>query len=70
MSVDAIQWPQLLQHVGLFAVLVTISSVVYNGLRRENVAEIVRIGLTRAAYFIAVSLLVFGGGFLLLAQWL
>ena len=70
MSVGAIDWPQLLQHVGLFASLVTITSVVYNGLRRDRVVDIVRIGLARAAFFIGASLLVFGGGFLLLAQWL
>lgn len=60
----------LLQHVGLFVLLVLIVSVVYNGLRRERVSEIVRIGLRRGLFFVLVSLLVFGGGGYLLAQWL
>ena len=60
----------LLEHVGLFVLLVLIVSVVYNGLRRDRVSEIVRIGLRRGVFFILVSLLVFGGGGYLLAQWL
>ena len=60
----------LFQHVGLFVLLVLIVSVVYNGLRRERVSEIVRVGLKRGLFFILVSLLVFGGGGYLLAQWL
>ena len=60
----------LFQHVGLFALLVLIVSVVYNGLRREDVKEIVRIGLRRGLFFVLVSLLVFGAGGYLLAQWL
>jgi hypothetical protein len=60
----------LFQHVGLFVLLVLIVSVVYNGLRRERVSEIVRVGLQRGLFFILVSLLVFGGGGYLLAQWL
>jgi hypothetical protein len=60
----------LFQHVGLFILLVLIVSVVYNGLRRERVSEIVRVGLQRGLFFILVSLLVFGGGGYLLAQWL
>jgi hypothetical protein len=60
----------LFQHVGLFVLLVLIVSVVYNGLRRENVAEIVKVGLQRGLFFVLVSLLVFGAGGYLLAQWL
>ena len=60
----------LFQHVGLFVLLVLIVSVVYNGLRRENVKEIVKVGLQRGLFFILVSLLVFGAGGYLLAQWL
>lgn len=60
----------LLQHVGLFVLLVLIVSVVYNGLRREDVKEIVKIGLRRGLFFVLVSLLVFGAGGYLLAQWL
>lgn len=60
----------LLQHVGLFVLLVLIVSVVYNGLRREDVKEIVKVGLRRGLFFVLVSLLVFGAGGYLLAQWL
>jgi hypothetical protein len=60
----------LFEHVGLFVLLVLIVSVVYNGLRRERVSEIVRVGLQRGLFFILVSLIVFGGGGYLLAQWL
>jgi hypothetical protein len=60
----------LFQHVGLFVLLVLIVSVVYNGLRRERVSEIVRVGIQRGLFFVLVSLLVFGGGGYLLAQWL
>jgi hypothetical protein len=70
MNLLEVNWTPLIQHVGLFAVLVVAVSVVYNGLRREDVGEIVRIGLARATFFIVASLAVFGGGFLLLAQWL
>jgi len=34
------------------------------------VSEIVRVGLQRGLFFILVSLIVFGGGGYLLAQWL
>lgn len=64
------KFEQLWQHVGLFVLLVLIVSVVYNGLRREDVREIVRIGLRRGLFFVLVSLLVFGAGGYLLAQWL
>lgn len=60
----------LCQHVGLFVLLVLIVSVVYNGLRREDVKEIVKVGLQRGLFFVLVSLLVFGAGGYLLAQWL
>jgi len=60
----------LFEHVGLFVLLVLIVSVVYNGLRRERVSEIVRVGLQRGLFFVLVSLIVFGGGGYLLAQWL
>jgi Na+/H+ antiporter NhaC len=60
----------LAQHVGLFVLLVLIVSVVYNGLRREDVHEIVKVGLKRGVFFVLVSLLVFGAGGYLLAQWL
>ena len=65
-----IHWQPLLQHIGLFALLVTLVSVVYNGMRREDVAEIVRVGLQRAAFFVSMSLVVFGIGGYLLAAWL
>jgi len=52
-----IRWEALLQHVALFAILVIVSTVVYHGLRRENVKEIILSGLARALFFIAVSLL-------------
>ena len=60
----------LMQHLGLFVLLVLIVSIVYNGLRREQVAEIVKVGLRRGLFFVLVSLLVFGAGGYLLAQWL
>ena len=60
----------LFEHVGLFVLLVLIVSVVYNGLRRERVSEIVRVGLQRGLFFVLVSLIIFGGGGYLLAQWL
>ena len=60
----------LAEHLALFVLLVLIVSVVYNGLRRENVREIVRTGLRRGLVFALVSLFVFGGGGYLLAQWL
>lgn len=60
----------LLQHLALFALLVLIVSVVYNGLRREGVGDIVRTGLKRGLFFVLVSLLVFGVGGYVLAQWL
>ena len=66
----SIRWVMLLQHVGLFALLVTLVSVVYNGLRSDNVAEIVKVGLRRAGFFVGMSLAVFGIGGFLLAAWL
>ena len=60
----------LLEHVALLFLLVLLVSVVYNGLRRENVGEIVRTGLKRGFLFALVSLMVFGLGGFLLAQWL
>ena len=64
------RWGELLEHLGLFALLVTLTSVVYNGLRREKVAEIIAVGLRRAAFFIVVSLMIFGVGGYALANWL
>lgn len=61
---------ELVKHLALFALLVLIVSVVYNGLRRENVRDIVRIGLKKGLVFAFVSLLVFGLGGTLLAAWL
>ena len=66
----AIQWEALAVHLGLFVLMVTICSVVYAGLRREDVKEIVRVGLSRAAFFVIVSLVIFGVGGYLLAEWL
>jgi len=60
----------LAEHVALFVLLVLLVSVVYNGLRREDVKEIVRTGLKRGLVFALVSLFVFGFGGYLLAQWL
>jgi hypothetical protein len=65
-----IEWAPLLTHLGLFALLVICSTVVYNGLRRENVGEIVRIGLRRSAYYVTFGIVVFGLGLLLVAEWL
>ena len=61
---------ELIEHVALLFLLVLLVSVVYNGLRRENVKEIVRTGLKRGLVFALVSLFVFGFGGYLLAQWL
>ena len=66
----SVRWQALTEHLLLFVLLVTIISVVYNGLRRENVAEILRVGLARSAFFVVVSLVVFGLGGFLLAEWL
>ena len=60
----------LVEHLALLFLLVLIVSVVYNGLRREAVGEIVRTGIKRGLVFALVSLFVFGGGGYLLAQWL
>ena len=60
----------LAEHLALFVLLVLLVSVVYNGLRREDVKEIVRTGLKRGLVFALVSLFVFGFGGYLLAQWL
>ena len=61
---------ELIEHVALLFLLVLLVSVVYNGLRRENVKEIVRTGLKRGFVFALVSLFVFGFGGYVLAQWL
>jgi len=66
----AIRWGPLLENLALFTVLVTVSTVVYHGLRREGVKEILVIGLSRSAVFIGLSLLVFGVGGYLIAEWL
>jgi len=60
----------LLEHVGLFVLMVTICSVVYSGLRREGVRDIVLLGLRRALFFVVVCLLLFGVGGYLIANWL
>jgi hypothetical protein len=60
----------LFEHVALLFLLVLLVSVVYNGLRRDDVSEIVRTGLRRGFVFALVSLFVFGFGGFLLAQWL
>lgn len=60
----------LLQHLALFAFLVVCVTIVYQGLRRESVKEIVLVGLARSAFFILASLAVFGLGGYLLAEWL
>ncbi len=65
-----VRWEPLLQHLALFVLLVTLVSLVYNGLRRESVGEIVRVGLQRAAFFSVLSILIFGIGGWLLAEWL
>jgi hypothetical protein len=65
-----VQTAAVLEHVALLFLLVLIVSVVYNGLRREDVGEIVRTGIRRGLVFALVSLFVFGGGGYLLAQWL
>ena len=66
-----IRWDPLLQHIVQFAILVICSTVVYHGLRRENVKEIVVVGLMRSAFFIVGGLLLFGvGGYLLTDWWL
>lgn len=65
-----IQFGPLLEHIGWFVLLVLLVSVVYNGLRRENVGEIVRVGLKRGLVFALMSLLIFGIGGYLLAEWL
>ena len=66
----SVQTAALLEHLALLFLLVLIVSVVYNGLRREAVGEIVRTGIKRGLVFALVSLFVFGGGGYLLAQWL
>ena len=65
-----VSWGPLVEHVVLFAILVTVSTVVYHGLRRENVREILVVGVSRALFFIVVSLLIFGVGGYLVAEWL
>ncbi len=60
----------LAEHVLWFVLLVLLVSVVYNGLRRDNVGEIIRVGLRRGIVFALMSLLVFGIGGYLLAEWL
>ena len=65
-----VNWGPLFEHVILFAILVTVSTVVYHGLRRESVREILTVGLSRALYFIVVSLLIFGAGGFIVAEWL
>jgi hypothetical protein len=66
----SVQTAALLEHLALLFLLALIVSVVYNGLRREAVGEIVRTGIKRGLVFALVSLFVFGGGGYLLAQWL
>jgi hypothetical protein len=65
-----VQTGPLFEHVALLVLLVLLVSIVYNGLRREDVGEIVKTGLKRGFLFALVSLFVFGFGGYLLAQWL
>jgi len=66
----SVQTGPLVEHVALLFLLVLLVSIVYNGLRREDVGEIVKAGLKRGLLFALVSLFVFGFGGYLLAQWL
>lgn len=65
-----LQLGDLLEHLGWFTLLVLMVSVVYNGLRRDDVAEIVKVGLRRGFLFALVSIALFGVGGYLLAAWL
>jgi hypothetical protein len=65
-----VRFGPLLEHTAWFALLVLLVSVVYNGLRRDDVGEIVRTGLRRGVVFALMSLLAFGVGGYLLAEWL
>ena len=69
MNLD-IRWAALVEHLVLFAILVIASTIVYHGLRREDVKEIILSGLARSLFFIVVSLLVFGVGGFLFSTWL
>ena len=63
-----ILWRPLLENVVLFGILVTCVTVVYHGLRRESVKEIVRVGISRSIFFFVTALLVFGVGLYFLAE--
>lgn len=65
-----LQLGDLLEHLGWFTLLVLMVSVVYNGLRRDDVGEIVKVGLRRGFLFALVSIALFGVGGYLLAAWL
>jgi hypothetical protein len=65
-----VQFALLAEHLGWFVLLVLLVSVVYNGLRREQVSEIVIVGLKRGLVFALVSIAVFGLGGYVIAAWL
>ncbi|MFO0981236.1 MAG: hypothetical protein U1E76_05690 [Planctomycetota bacterium] len=58
-----------LVHCGLFVLLTWLSSIVYHGLRRESVAEIIAVGTRWAFYCIAISVMV-GAGLHFFTRWL
>lgn len=68
--IDHVRWAPLLTNLSLLGILIVCATVVYHGLREEDVGKILRTGLQRAGYFFVVSLLFFGVGGLLLAEWL
>ena len=70
LALGAVQWPALSTHLGLLLVVILCSTVVYHGLRQENVGVVLRVGVGRAVYFFFLSLLVFGVGGWLIAEWL
>ncbi len=65
-----IRYGELLEHLGWFVLLVLLVSVVYNGLRRDDVGEIIRVGVRRGLLFASISIALFGVGGYLLAAWL
>ena len=63
------EWSSLIEHAVLFLVASLIISIVYNGLRRENVADIIRVGIRRFLYFSTIALVI-GVVSILFARWL
>jgi hypothetical protein len=55
----------LWEHVLLFVVVSLIVSLVYNGLRQDDLRTIVMLGLKRFVYFMAASLVLAVGSFYL-----